>query len=53
MKGEFDLDYRGKWEHNSSIKYPHIYDKKYELETDLSLLDLLFHEGRASRLRFL
>lgn len=46
-------DFRERIPSYEKIKFTHIHAQRYELERDLSILDILFHEGRAARLRFL
>jgi len=52
-KGEDVEDFRMSIPSYEKIKFTHIHAQRYDLERDLSILDILFHEGRAARLRFL
>lgn len=50
---ERKVDYRGEIQPIEKFTFQHIHQKRYELERDLSIIDILFHEARATRLRFL
>lgn len=56
--GEADTDYRRRFsgrdnEHSGITPYPQLFEARHGFTDNLSVLDLLFHEGRAARLRFL